>query len=230
MHTYVETSIEMLIGFFALLLLMKLIGRSSIAEATPFDFVATLVLGEFVGNALFSEDVDPWKMLYSIAFWGILILAIDFITLKVNRTRGMFESQPSIVINNGIIDRSILKKNKIDINRLQSLLRDKDVFSIREVEHAILEPNGQLSVIKKPIYDQVTKGDLNVSIQSVSLPVTLISDGVLIKQNFSLIGRDTKWIEEEVKKRNIPSIRNVMLAEWREEDGLFIQPIFKSNN
>ncbi|GGE51433.1 DUF421 domain-containing protein [Pullulanibacillus camelliae] len=226
MHTYFETTIELLLGFFALLILMKIMGRSSIAEATPFDFVATLVLGEFVGNALFSNDVDPWKMLYSIACWGLLILIIDFITLKINRTRSIFESNPSIVINNGVIDRAVMKKNKLDMNRLQSMLREKDIFSLREVEHAIIEPNGQISVIKKPIYDSANKGDLNLPIQSVSLPVTLISDGVLIKQNFSLIGKEPQWLESELEKRSIPSIRDVMFAEWRQEDGLFIQTIY----
>ncbi|GGH83938.1 uncharacterized membrane protein YcaP (DUF421 family) [Pullulanibacillus pueri] len=228
MHTYLETTIELLIGFFALLILTKIIGRSSIAEATPFDFVSTLVLGEFVGNALFSDDVDPWKMLYSIFFWGILILVIDFITLKINKSRGIFESEPSIVINNGIIDRATLKKTKVDMNRLQAMLREKNVFSIREIEHAIIEPNGKLSIIKKPIYDTVSKGDLNVPIKSVSLPITLVSDGVLIKQNFPLIGRDVEWLKAEIKKRNIHDIRNVMFAEWREEDGLFVQTIYKS--
>jgi len=226
MHTYVETTIELLLGFFALLILMKLMGRSSITEATPFDFVSTLVLGEFVGNALFSNDVDPWKMLYSILCWGALILTIDVITLKINRTRALFESNPSIVINNGIIDRAIMKKNKLDMNRLQSMLREKDIFSLREVEHAIIEPNGQISVIPKPIYDSVNKGDLSLSIQSVSLPVTLISDGVLIKQNFILIDKEPEWLENELKKRNISSVRNVMIAEWRQEDGLFIQTIY----
>jgi len=227
MHTYIETTIELLLGFFALLILMKLMGRSSITEATPFDFVSTLVLGEFVGNALFSNDVDPWKMLYSILCWGVLILIIDVITLKINRTRAIFESNPSIVINNGIIDRAVMKKNKLDMNRLQSMLREKDIFSLREVEYAIIEPNGQVSVIQKPIYDSVNKGDLNLSIQSISLPVTLISDGVLIKQNFTLIDKEPEWLENELEKRNISSIRDIMIAEWRQGDGLFIQTIYR---
>jgi len=227
MHTYIETTIELLLGFFALLILMKLMGRSSITEATPFDFVSTLVLGEFVGNALFSNDVDPWKMLYSILCWGVLIFIIDVITLKINRTRAIFESNPSIVINNGIIDRAVMKKNKLDMNRLQSMLREKDIFSLREVEYAIIEPNGQVSVIQKPIYDSVNKGDLNLSIQSISLPVTLISDGVLIKQNFTLIDKEPEWLENELEKRNISSIRDIMIAEWRQGDGLFIQTIYR---
>ncbi|WP_077614777.1 DUF421 domain-containing protein [Caenibacillus caldisaponilyticus] len=226
MGGYMETTVELIVGFFALLIFTKFTGRSSISEATPFDFVAALVLGEFVGGAIYDPKVDIWKILYVIALWGVLIGGIDFLTLKVNRMRGLFESSPAILINDGVIVRSEMKRNKIDMNRLQTLLRDKDVFSIREVAFALLEPNGKISVIKKPIFETVRRIDLDLPTTSVSLPVTLVSDGMIIKDNFVLIGRDVAWLKSELKKRGIENLRDVMLAEWREEDGLYVQTIY----
>ena len=226
MHGYVETTVELVIGFISLMVITKIIGRSSISQATPFDFVASLVLGEFVGGAIYDPKIDIFRIIYVVMFWGALIYLVDFVALKYNRSRGIIESSPAILINDGIINRNMLKKHKIDINRLQSLLRDRGVFSMREVMHAILEPNGKINVIKKPMYDTVKKQDLDLPVKSVSIPVTLISDGVILKNNLKQIAKDSFWLEKELLNRKIQDVREVMIAEWRVEDGLFVQTIF----
>jgi len=226
---YLEITVELVVGFFALLVLTKVIGRSSISEATPFDFVAALVLGEFVGGAIYDDNIHLGKILFVIALWGILIYSIDFLTLKFNRLRGIFESKPSLLINNGVILRSSMKKNKIDVNRLQTLLREKNIFSIREVAFAILEPNGKLSVIKNPMFENVKRMDLDLPIKTAELPLTLISDGVLIKNNLDIIHKDENWLIGELQMRGIPSIREVMLAEYDAVNGLYVQPIYKGD-
>lgn len=229
MKGYLEITVELVVGFFALLVLTKVIGRSSISEATPFDFVAALVLGEFVGGAIYDDNIHLGKILFVIALWGILIYSIDFLTLKFNRLRGIFESKPSLLINNGVILRSSMKKNKIDVNRLQTLLREKNIFSIREVAFAILEPNGKLSVIKNPLFENVKRMDLDLPIKTAELPLTLISDGVLIKNNLDIIHKDENWLIGELQMRGIPSIREVMLAEYDAVNGLYVQPIYKGD-
>jgi len=225
-HGYVETTVELVIGFISLMVITKIIGRSSISQATPFDFVASLVLGEFVGGAIYDPKIDIFRIIYVVMFWGALIYLVDFVALKYNKSRGIIESSPAILINDGIINRNMLKKHKIDINRLQSLLRDRGVFSMREVMHAILEPNGKINVIKKPMYDTVKKQDLDLPVKSVSIPVTLISDGVILKNNLKQIAKDSFWLEKELLNRKIQDVREVMIAEWRVEDGLFVQTIF----
>ena len=229
MKGYLEITVELVVGFFALLVLTKVIGRSSISEATPFDFVAALVLGEFVGGAIYDDNIHLGKILFVIVLWGILIYSIDFLTLKFNRLRGIFESKPSLLINNGVILRSSMKKNKIDVNRLQTLLREKNIFSIREVAFAILEPNGKLSVIKNPLFENVKRMDLDLPIKTAELPLTLISDGVLIKNNLDIIHKDENWLIGELQMRGIPSIREVMLAEYDAQNGLYVQTIYKGD-
>lgn len=226
MHGYIETTVELIIGFISLMLITKMIGRSSISQATPFDFVASLVLGEFVGGAIYDPKIDIFRIVYVVIFWGALIYLVDFVALKYNKSRGIIESSPAVLINDGIINRNMLKKHKIDMNRLQSLLRDRGVFSMREVMHAILEPNGKINVIKKPMYDTVKKQDLDLPMTSVSIPVTLISDGVVLKNNLKQIEKDLFWLEKELTNRKIHNVRDVMIAEWRVEDGLFVQTIY----
>lgn len=225
METVGSIVIELSVGLFGLLLLTKVMGRASMSEATPFDFISMIVVGDFVSDAIYDPQTHIFKVLFAIFFWGILIYLIDLITLKVHQTRAFFESQPVIVIRNGLIDREALKKNKVDMNHLQMLLRDREVFSIREISFAVLEPNGKISVIRRPEYEKVNRGDLKLSTRTVSVPVTLISDGVIIKKNLKESGKTEEWLKSELSKRSIDNSRRVMLAEWRDEDGLYVQTI-----
>lgn len=220
---YIGIGLELFIGFFALMFLTKVIGRSQIKEATPFDFVSSIVLGEMVGNAIYDPKIGLFQVLFAVFLWGILIFIMKLIDLKVNKVRGILENEPAIIIRDGVINREQMKKAKLDMNQLQALLRREKVFSLREVLHAILEPNGSISVIKNPIYDTPTKKELNIPVFAISLPVTLISDGSVIKRNLTMIDKSEQWLNQELKQRNINRVKDVFIAEWRLEDGLFIQ-------
>ncbi|MFD2617075.1 DUF421 domain-containing protein [Terrilactibacillus laevilacticus] len=116
MHAYISLTVELIIGLFGLLILTRLMGRASISEATPFDFVSVLIVGDFVGEAIYNKEVKVFFILYAIFLWGLLIILIDFITLKFSKTRNIFESTPSLIIDNGVLDKKEMKRNKLDIN------------------------------------------------------------------------------------------------------------------
>lgn len=128
-----STAVELLIGFVALLIMTKLLGKTTLSQITPFDFISALILGELVGNAIYDKEVKLGSILFAIALWGGMIFLIELCTQKLRGTREFLEGKPSIIIRNGHLDRQELKKNKLDINQLQHLLRRDKVFSIREV-------------------------------------------------------------------------------------------------
>ncbi|MCQ2011527.1 DUF421 domain-containing protein [Sporolactobacillus sp. STSJ-5] len=225
MKEFISICVELSVGLFALLLLTKVMGRASMSESTPFDFISMIVVGDFVSDAIYDPQTHVFKVIFTILFWGILIYLIDIITLKYHQSRGFFESQPALIINKGQIDRKIMKKNRIDMNHLQMLLRDRNIFSLREIEFAILEPNGKISVIRKSEYEQTKRKDLKLANEAVSLPITLISDGTIIEKNLPLIGKTEAWLIDELKKHSIEEPSQIMIAEWRNEDGLFLQRI-----
>ncbi|MFT9426979.1 MAG: DUF421 domain-containing protein [Sporolactobacillus sp.] len=223
MDSFGSIAVELTVGLFALLLLTKIMGRASLSEATPFDFIAMIVVGDFVSEAIYDPKTSVLKIVFAIFCWGLLIYLIDIVTLKFHKMRTFIESDPVPVIHEGRIDRSIMKKNRIDMNHLQMLLRDREVFSIREVAYALLEPNGTVSIIRKPEYalqNNEVKPKLHAS---VSLPYTLISDGKLLEKNLTIAGKSKRWLKEEMQARSIRNVSEVLIAEWRKEDGLFIQ-------
>jgi uncharacterized membrane protein YcaP (DUF421 family) len=223
MGAFYHISIELIVGFFALLILTKVVGKTQITQATPFDFISALVLGELVGNAIYDKEVGLGQILYSVTLWALLIFIVEKITLKMHKSRSVFESHPSIVIRDGSIDRVVMKKNNIDINQIQNLLREENIFSVREVAYAILEPDGGLSAIKKSQYAAPTRSELNLPVEPVALPVTLISDGIILKNNLDNGNYTEEWLMDQLKVQNFTDPKDVFFAEWRNTDGLFVQ-------
>ncbi|MCQ6274981.1 DUF421 domain-containing protein [Bacillus sp. V3B] len=217
-----QITIELLIGFFVLLASTKLLGKTQISQLTPFDFISAIVLGELVGNAIYDSDVKILSILYAVILWTILIYCILLITQKFRKTRKILEGRPSIVIRNGHIDKQQLKVNKLDINELQQMLRqEKDIFSLREVEFAVFEPNGKISALKKPKYASPTIEDLHLNQQKVYLPISLISDGQVDKDNLKKTGFDENWLLNQIKANGITEFSNVLYADWKEDEGFF---------
>lgn len=225
---YVHTSIELILGFIALLIVTKLIGNRQISQITPFDFISAIVLGELLGNAVYDREISIFNILFALFLWCFLMVFVEMLSQKYLKLRGLLEGNPSIVIRNGMIDREELKKNKIDINELQNLLRQKDVFSIREVEYAILESDGKISILKKSKYSTPTNEDLKLPEKPVYLPVTIIIDGEVLWDNLKACGFEEKWLENQLKLQRIDKIEDVFYAEWKEDEGMYIIP-FKKN-
>lgn len=217
-----QLTIELIFGFFSLLLITRFLGKTQITQLTAFDFISALIMGELLGNAIYDDNTGVAKILYAITVWGLLIFAIQFLGQKSIQIRKLLEGTPSLVIEKGVINRQALKKNRMNINELINLLRIKDVFSVREVEYAILEPNGSLTVLRKPEFDTPTLKDLNIPLNSKSLPLLLVSDGIILTQKLQKINKSEPWLINELKQQGYTNINNIFYAEWREEDGLYV--------
>lgn len=224
---FMHTASELTLGFAALFLITKIIGKRQLSQITPFDFISAIVLGELLGNAIYDNDIGIIYILCTLFLWAILMLIVELLSQKFLSLRGFLEGNPSIVIRQGMIDRKELKKNKIDINELENLLRQKDIFSVREVEFGILEANGKLSVLKKSKYSQPTIEDLDVSQKSVYLPVTIISDGVVLWDNVVDSGFNKEWLQNQLKEMGFNDAKEVFYAEWKEDEGMHIVPLKK---
>ncbi|WP_338787372.1 DUF421 domain-containing protein [Metabacillus sp. FJAT-53654] len=222
MH-YAQISIELVLGFIALFVITKILGKTQITQITTFDFISALVLGELVGNAIFDDKVGVVRIIYAVVIWGLLIFILEMITQKWSSTRGLLEGRPTIIIHKGKILKESLKKSKLDVNQLQHLVRSKGVFSIRELEYAVLETDGTVSILKKAPYETPSKKDLQVNLEQVNLPITFISDGKVIKDNLIEAGFNMTWLEQQLKQHNIFRVEEVMFAEWLEGSGLHVQ-------
>lgn len=222
MKEFGSISIELFFGFLALFFMMKVLGKTQFAQLTPFDFISSLILGELLGNAVYDPEVSIWNVLFATGLWGVMIYVVEMLSQKAEPIRGILEGEPSIVIRQGQLKYDVMKKNKIDINQLQSLVRQAGTFSLSEVEYAILEPNGQVSVLPKSRSDQPTRQDLQLPEQPVLLPFTLILDGRINADNLRESGRDENWLKKQLSDQQIDRVEDVLYAEWKEGQDLFV--------
>ncbi|AOY77909.1 DUF421 domain-containing protein [Clostridium formicaceticum] len=219
-----QLTVELTIGFFALFAVTKFTRKSQINQITPFDFISAIVLGELLGNAIYDEKVRIWSVIYALVLWGTLMVIIEKITQKFRKTRKLLEGEPAIIIRNGQIDFEVIKKEKLDINELLSLLRQKDAFSIREIEFAILEQSGNISVLKKSKYETPVAEDLNLPYKPVYLPITLILDGEILKDNLQAIGFDETWLFNQISMFGMKNKEDVFYADWKQNEGIHVVP------
>lgn len=223
--TYGFIVLELLIGLILLFVMTKMLGKTQISQITPFEFVSALVLGELVGNAIYDREVGIAQILVAVIVWGLLLLGIEKMELKFLKLRGLLEGNPSIVVRQGQIDRKELQKNKMTINQLQNLLRQKGVFSMREVEYALLESNGQVAVMKKSEYETPARQDFNLNAQSRKLPITFVIDGKVLEDNLQSSGFNRGWLDKQLEHQGYRGPEDVFYAEWEENQGLYVVPM-----
>ncbi|WP_368502956.1 YetF domain-containing protein [Alkalihalophilus sp. As8PL] len=221
---FIDMSIKIIIGFFLLFMITRLLGKTTIRHLTPFDFVSAIVLSELLGNGIFETNVSIWYIIYVVLLWGFLMIIMEKYLLKHRSMRGLLEGKPSIIIRNGKIDREQLKQNRMNINQLLSSLRQSETFSLREVAYAILETNGSISILKKNKYQKVTLEDLNLPLSPTYLCTTLITDGEMIEANLKELGFTKDWLIQQLIGHGYTRVEDVLYADWIYDDGIYIVP------
>lgn len=216
-------TLEIITGFFLLFIIVKVLGKKMINQITPFTFIASIVLGELLGNAIYDDKASFIHLVYAMTLWALLLLTVELFGQKFLKLRGIFEGKPSVLIRNGVVNREELKKNRMNINQLQSLLRQSETFSIREVAYCYLEVNGSISILKKSPKQKMQQEDLNLPPKPVYVPVTIVRDGELLKDELVELGRDEKWLMLQLQAQGVSGYQEVFIAEWLEGEGLFVQ-------
>jgi len=216
--------LKLVIGFIGLWIITRILGKKEMAQLTPFDFVSSLVLSEIVGNTIYSDDVGIRQLLLAFAVWATLSYLFEFLTFRVKRLRGPLDGRPSILIRGGVIDRKEMARNKLDFEQLRLLLRMQNVFTLREVAFAVYETNGSLTVMRKSAYENIERRDLQLPEKAVGLPVGLIEDGDIQRDELHKCGKDVAWLMSELKKHGYEKPSEIMYAEWTPENGLHLVP------
>lgn len=222
---YASIAVDLLIGFILLFALTKLFGKTQISQISPFAFISALVLGELLGNAVYDQDIDILHVTFAIALWGCLMFVEELINQKSIGIRRILEGSAAVVIHQGRINKQALAQNKLDVNQLQMLLRKQSVFSLREVEYAILETDGTLSVLKTASNSTPTMEDIKLPAQPVHLSFVVISDGEVIPHNLKQAGLTDNILQQSLTAQGFSSPKDIFVAEWNDAKGLFIDPM-----
>ncbi|MFJ7916581.1 MULTISPECIES: DUF421 domain-containing protein [unclassified Lysinibacillus] len=221
---YIQVVVQTVITFFVLLTLTRFLGKKQLSHLTFFNYVTGITIGSIAANMVILKTIVFTKFLLSLIVWCTLTTLISYIALKSGKARTFLDGQPTIVIKKGKIDRKALANTKINIDDLTMMIRQYQIFSITEIDYAILEPNGMLSILKKPEFQGTQKMDLNISPPPpIFIPIEVITDGKLLPQNLLEVGKSREWLDNELKKEKIQSIEEVFYAEIQPNGKIFIQ-------
>lgn len=201
-----------IILYFIVVITMRIMGKRQIGEMQPFELVIAIMISELASMPMQDTRIPLIHGVIPIITLLALQISISYAELKSETARSIFSGKPSIVIRNGKIDIKQLKVDRFNLNDLLEELRLQGYYDIEDIEYAILETSGQVSIIPKTKLEAVTKKDLNISCNQDKLPISLILDGKVNKASLELIGKDETWLNKELRKNTIQSPKEVFIA------------------
>lgn len=210
-----------IVVYIILITLARIMGRKLLGQLTFFDFVTGITLGTVAG-AFVTTEVEGYYVLISLVIFTILVLISSYIALKSVRVRKLILGEPIILMNRGKIYEENMARIRYNQDILMMQLREKDIFDISEVENAILEPHGRLSVQKKSKYQPVTLKDLNIFESNKELCPELVKDGIIQKRNLMENNLSPEWLFNELSSRGVKRIEEVFLASLSNDGSLYI--------
>lgn len=217
----IEVLTHSLSVFFLLILLTRIIGKKFLAQMTFFDFVVGITMGT-IGGAYVTTEIKGVYVLISPVILTVLVIITGFLNLKSVPARKLIEGEPLVMIQNGKIFEENLRKIRYNMDDLMMQLREKGVFDLSEVEFAILETHGQLSVLKKSQNLPATPLDLNISTKYKGVSSEIIRDGKIVEQNLKQNNLNYEWLYNELVSRNIKNTSDIFLATLSTDGNLYI--------
>ena len=204
-----------------LIILSRIIGKKLLGQLTFFDFVIGISLGT-IGGAFVTTEVKGYYVLYSATMLALLVFITGYISVKNVTFRKLVEGEPVILIQNGKIFESNMKKMRYNQDDLMMQLREKDVFDMTQVEFAILEPHGKLSVLKKSENQPVTPKDLNLSTTYQGISIEIIRDGRIQESNLKDLKLTHEWLYNQLTAKGVKNIEEVFLATLSTDGKLYV--------
>ena len=202
-------------------IVMRLMGKRQIAELQPYEFVITIMISDLA--ALPMQDIRLPLILGVIPILTLLLLKnlLSQLQLKSQTARKLIDGEPTILINKSKIVYNAIKRQQLNIDELMEQLRLEGYFNLSEIQYAILENNGELSILPS------SNNNLNSQNSHLgnNLPKILISDGKINKNSLTSIGKDKQWVENVLKKHNITNIKDVLIAMY-DTNGKFQYQLF----
>lgn len=194
------TFVRSIILYIIILIVMRLMGKREIGQLQPFELVIAIMIADLASIPMTEAGIPIWSGIIPILALLIMHLIISMINMKSIRMREIVCGKPTILIYRGKIDEKALKKERFTINELEERLRGNNISNIGDVEYAILETSGQLTVIQKPNKRNTIPEDFNIMPDYEGISYDLVIDGVIMRENLQKIGRNYEWLKKSVQK------------------------------
>jgi len=210
-----------LILYGLVVLVMRLMGKRQIGQLQPFEFVVAIMIADLASVPMQNRDLPLSTGIIPILTLLVVQVSLAFLILRSPKMRRVICGSPSILIENGHLRRQELARLRINTDDLLEQLRAKNYANLEDVEYAILETNGQLSVIPKSQRRPVNPADLQLPTQYEGLPLNLIVDGRIVRESLTVAGLDENWLHVQLNRHGLAGPEDVFLASLDTEGHLY---------
>ena len=214
---FIKVILTSILSVAALFIITKIMGHKQVAQLDFFDYVSGITIGS-IGAELATELEEPYKPLVALAIYGLTSIILSLIAHKIPRTRKYINGTPSILMNDGKLYRKNLKKAKLDLSEFMLLCREQGYFDLDEIQTAIFEHNGKLSILPKSDRRPATPQDLNIWVKPSQIGTEIIMDGRVMSENLSRMGRNEAWLNKQLKSNGVKNAKEILLAIYNPED------------
>ncbi len=194
------TFFRSIILYIIVLVVMRLMGKREIGQLQPFELAISIMIADLATIPMTEIGIPITNGIIPILGLLIMHLIISMLNLKSTKIREIICGKPRILIYRGRIDEKALKKERFTINELQEKLRSIDVINLADVEYAILETSGEVTVIQKPNKRNLTPEDMSIEPEYEGIPYDLVIDGKVMDENLKKIGKNYEWLKNILKE------------------------------
>ena len=214
--------------YIVVLIVMRLMGKREIGQMQPFELAISIMIADLAATPMAETGIPISNGIVPILGLLVMHLVISTLNIKSTKAREIICGKPSILIYRGKIDEKTLRKERFTINELEERLRDNNIFNIGDVDYAILETSGQITVIPKPNKRNTTPKDFNIEPEYEGISYDLVVDGKVMYKNLEKIGKNYKWLERQSEKFGIKP-EEALIITIDGNNNFFCQPLQNKN-
>lgn len=216
---FLKTVALALASLLALFVLTKIMGNKQMSQLTMFDYIIGISIGSIAAE-MATEHENAVHSLVGMAIYALTSVIISYATTKWVACRRVIFGKSSIIMSGGVLYRKNMKKTHLDLNEFLTQCRSQGYFDLSDIDVAVLEPNGKLSILPFSEKRPVTAEDLKILPSVDSVCFNVIMDGDIMHRNLRAAGRDERWLKAELKLQNKTNIKEIFLATVDREGSL----------
>ncbi len=220
--SYGIITLRVLIMFAAIWVFTRIAGKRQFSKLTFLEYIIALIPVAIAGGVTSNEHLDIFKAVYTLLLWAVFSVLANVLEMRSHWARKLISGEPTVVIENGKLLEKNMSSIRYNVNNVLTQLREQGVFDLPEVEFAVIEPTGKMSILRKSQYQPVTPRDLKISTGYKGLPAQLILDGHVIEAGLVETGLSRAWLDDQLRVRGIQDERNVFLASLGTDGTLYV--------
>lgn len=200
-----------LLSVITLFFLAKIMGHKQVAQLDFFDYINGITIGSIAAE-LATDLETPWKPLIAMMIYGTVAVGLSLLTNKFPKIRKYVNGSPTILMNGGKLYRKNMKKAKLDLSEFLTMCREQGYFDLNDIQTAIFEYNGKLTILPKSANRPVTPADIELAPEPDHINTEVIMDGRVMDENLKRMGLDLQWLEKQVKSQGYHDSKEIFLG------------------